>query len=252
MFSEKRHQLILAIIQQQQSATVQQLSQELGISESTVRRDLNYLAQQGLVNKVHGGASAVVQEFISHEPDMSTKESLFTREKESIGRYAASLIHGDDFVFIDAGSTTIQIVNAISGDALNATYVTNGLAHTRVLARKGCSVYVPAGRIKPRTEAIVGTGVVNSLRRYNFTKAFMGTNGISSDRGFTTPGIEEAELKLAVIRSAYECWFVADESKFDKVYAAGICELSRAGIITNWLPDNAYRQFTTIKETDVR
>ncbi len=250
MIAEKRHQTILDILNRQQSATVQQLAQELGTSESTIRRDLITLDNQGRLNKVHGGATALHQQFYANELDMMTKEGLYLPEKESIGRYAASLIHAGDFVYVDAGSTTIQLVNAISGEALKAIYVTNGLAHTRALARKGCMVYVPAGRIQQRTEAIVGTAVMNSLRRYNFTKAFLGTNGISLERGFTTPGIEEGELKAAVVQSAYESWFLADASKFGKVYSAGICELTRGSIITNRLPDLQYREYTSVKETE--
>ncbi len=250
MIAEKRYQMILDILDRQRSATVQQLSEALSTSESTVRRDLIALDSQGRLRKVHGGAAVLERQFYSHEPDMMTKEGIYVPEKERIGRYAASLIRADDFVYIDAGSTTIQLVNAIGGEALNATYVTNGLAHTRALARKGCTVYVPAGRIKQTTEAIVGAAVLTSLRRYNFTKAFMGVNGISLDRGFTTPGIEEGELKAAAIQSAYESYFLADRSKFDKVYAAGICDLSRSSIITDRLPDEAYRKHTSIKETD--
>lgn len=250
MIAEKRYQTILEILNRQKSASVQQLAEELNISESTIRRDLIALASQGRLNKVHGGATVVEKQFYSHEPDMVTKEGMYTQEKENIGRYAASLIKAEDFVYIDAGSTTIQLANAISGEALKATYVTNGLAHTRILARKGCVVYVPAGRVKQRTEAIVGAAVLNSLHRYNFTKAFMGVNGISIERGYTTPGIEEGELKAAAIQSAYESWFLADESKFNKVYAAGICDLVQSTIITNRLPDPKYRELTLIKETD--
>lgn len=251
MIAETRYQMILDILNRQKSATVQQFAEALGISESTVRRDLVALGEQGRLNRVHGGATVLEQQFYSHEPDMMTKEGIFTREKQLIGQYAASLIREEDFVYIDAGSTTLQLVNAISGEALNATYVTNGLAHTRALARKGCTVYVPAGRIKQRTEAIVGAAVLTSLHRYNFTKAFMGVNGISLDRGFTTPGIEEGELKAAAIQSAYESWFLADESKFDKIYAAGICDLSRSSIITNRLYDERYREHTSIKEIEI-
>lgn len=181
---------------------------------------------------------------------MVTKESLYMQEKERIGACAAALIRKDDVVYIDAGSTTLQLANAISGYALEATYVTNGLAHTRVLARKGCTVYVPSGRVKPTTEAIVGTAVLSSLRRYNFTKAFVGANGISIKRGFTTPGMEEAELKAAAIESAYECWIVADHSKFEKTYAAGFCALNKAAIMTDCLPDQTYRDYTTVREAD--
>lgn len=252
MITENRYQLILEILEKHRSATVQQLAEQTGASESTIRRDLTALDSQGQLKKVHGGATLIVQHprpYLVAEADMTTKEGLYMREKERIGASAAALIRKEDVVYIDAGSTTLQLVSAVSGDALEATYVTNGLAHTRVLARKGCTVYVPAGRIKPTTEAIIGTAVLSSLRRYNFTKAFMGANGISIERGFTTPGMEEAELKAAAIESSYECWIVADHSKFGKICSAGFCDLIKASIITDSLPDPAYRDYTTVKET---
>lgn len=248
MITENRHRFILEILARQKSATVQQLAEELHTSESTIRRDLAALDSQGMLRKVHGGATVIGKSYLSQEADMLTKEGLYVPEKKLIGRAAAALIKRDDFVYIDAGTTTLQLAHAISGDALEASYVTNGLAHTQVLARKGCTVYVPSGRIKPTTEVIIGTAVMNSFRRYNFTKAFMGTNGISIESGFTTPGIEEAELKAAAIHSALECWVLADESKFGKVYSAGFCDLIRATIITNHLPDKAYLDYTTVRE----
>lgn len=250
MIAENRYQMILEVLIRQKSVTVQQLAEMLDISESTIRRDLIALDSQGRLKRVHGGATLLESQFYSNEPDMTTKEGLFIKEKEQIGRCAASLIKADDLVYIDAGTTTLQLVHAIDGEALSATYVTNGLAHTRVLARKGCTVYVPGGRIRERTEAVVGGAAMNSLRRYNFSVAFMGTNGISLERGFTTPDIEEGELKAAAIASARQTWFLADESKFDKIYASGICDLGRGAIITNRLPEEKYREFTVVKETD--
>lgn len=252
MIAETRHQMILDILHKQKSASVQELSEQLHISESTIRRDLIVLDRQGKLTKVYGGAMAMNMEssYDPYEPDMDTKEGLYVEEKKRMGQYAASLIRADDFVYIDAGTSTIHLVNAIDGDAKKAVYVTNGLLHTRILARKGCIVYVPAGRVKPRTEAIVGAAVLNSLRRYNFTKAFMGANGISIERGFMTPTIEEAELKAAAIQSSLESWFLADESKFNKICAAGICDLGQANIITNRLPDVRYAKKTLVKEID--
>lgn len=250
MISQQRYEMILSIVRRERTATVQDLAQALGASESTVRRDLIALERQGRLSRVHGGAAVTEQTLSAQEQDMDTKQSLFTTEKQAIGRYAAGLIRSGDFVFLDAGSTTLHLANAVSGPALEATYVTSGLAHTRVLCRKGCTVYVPAGKVRQRTEALIGAAAVNCLHGYNFTKAFMGVNGISLQHGFTTPGIEERELKLAAIQSAQECWFLADESKFDQVYTAEICPLSRAGIITNRLPDPKYHHYTTIKEVE--
>lgn len=251
MISEKRYEMILELLQRQRTATVQQLARELHTSESTIRRDLVALDRQGRLMRVHGGASLNQSVHSSAEPDMDTKEGLFIQEKQLIARYALGLIRGDDFVYLDAGTTTLQLANAITGEALNATYVTNGLAHSRVLCRKGCKVYVPAGTVRQRTEAIVGARAVNCVRDYSFTKAFLGVNGISLERGFTTPGIDERELKRTAIESARESWFLADASKFDQITPAVICPLSRCGIITNRLPVPRYRDYTTIQEVEL-
>ena len=249
MIPETRQRLLLDLLRQQRTASVQELAQTLETSVSTIRRDLLALDEKGLLQKVHGGA-AVKEQQSAEELDMLTKEGLKLPEKQAIGRAAAAMIRADDFVFIDAGSTTLQLVRAIEGEALQAIYVTNGLAHTRVLTQKGCSVYVPGGRIRPRTEAIVGATALESLSRYNFTKAFLGVNGVSADRGYTTPGIDERELKAAVVRQARESWFLADDSKFGMVFSAGICAMQTAFLITNRLPDEKYRNLTTIKEAE--
>ena len=248
MISEKRYELILEKLRRDRSATVLQLAQEIGVSESTVRRDLIALDGQGLLSRIHGGAVLNRQVLSAHEPDMDTKEGMNIREKQAIGRYAAGLIRSKDFVFLDAGTTTLQVAHAVSGEALEATYITNGLTHARVLCRKGCNVCVLAGQVRQRTEAIVGASALNCLHGYNFTKAFLGVNGIAIPQGFTTPGIEERELKLGAIQSAQECWFLADHSKFDQSFTAIICPLPRVGIITDKVPNPKYRTYTVIQE----
>ena len=250
MLADTRYQIILETLRRQRSVTVQELADLLDTSVSTVRRDLITLDSQGLLNKVHGGASLSESQLSSAEPDMSTKEGLNIAEKQAIGLAAAAMIRPDDFVFIDAGSTTLQLVNALEGEALQAVYVTNGLAHIRVLTQKGCTVYVPGGRIRQRTEAVVGAMAINSLRQYNFTKACLGVNGVSLLRGFTTPDVEERELKATVLQAAAECWFLADHTKFERVYPAAICGIRSAFLLTNHLPNEEYRSLTTIKEAD--
>ncbi|MBP5291778.1 MAG: DeoR/GlpR transcriptional regulator [Lachnospiraceae bacterium] len=248
MIAETRRQRILELLQQQKAVSVAQLAELLDSSVSTIRRDLIALDEQGLLNRVHGGAAIDDTQLTAVELDMLTKESIQQPEKEAIGRAAASMIRPDDFVYIDAGSTTLQLVKAIEGEALKAVYVTNGLAHTRALTQKGCSVYVPGGRIRQRTEAIVGATALSSLNRYNFTKSFLGVNGIDVVRGYTTPGIDERELKAFVAHRSKECWFLADESKFGKIYPAEICPIGSAFLLTNHLPDEIYRSLTTVKE----
>ena len=164
---------------------------------------------------------------------------------------AAQLINADDFVFIDAGSTTLELVRALAGDALKASYVTNGVAHARALARKGCRVYLPGGLLRPQTEAIVGAAAVSSLQQYNFTKAFMGANGVALEAGFTTPDPEEAAVKATVVHRARESWFLVDDAKFARICPAVIADLHSGAILTNRCPNPKYKQYTLVKETEL-
>ena len=187
MLAEERFAQILALMAEKRTATVQELCEALNASESTIRRDLNELDRLGKVNKVHGGATLPDSQFRADEPTMAAKESLAVAEKRAIANAAAALITAEDFVYLDAGSTTLSLARAISGPALDAAYVTNGVAHARLLAQKGCRVCLPGGLLRPQTEAIIGAAALQSLQQYNFTKAFMGANGVALDAGFTTP-----------------------------------------------------------------
>jgi DeoR family fructose operon transcriptional repressor len=251
MLAEERFGQILDLLNKQRTATVQELCEALGTSESTIRRDLTELDRLGKLNKVHGGATLPDSRFLADEPTMEAKESQAVEQKRSIAQAAAKLINADDFVFIDAGSTTLELVRALAGDALKASYVTNGVAHARALARKGCRVYLPGGLLRPETEAIVGAPTVTSLQRYNFTKAFMGANGVALDAGFTTPDPEEAAVKAAAVHRAREAWFLVDDAKFSRIYPAVIADLQGGAILTNRCPNPKYKQFTLVKETEV-
>ena len=186
MLAEERFALILNLLAEKRTATVQELCEALNASESTIRRDLTELDRQGRLNKVHGGATLPDGQFLADEPTMAAKETLAVGHKRSIAQAAADLVRAGDFVYIDAGSTTLAMVRALSGSALDAHYVTNGIAHARLLAQKSCNVCVPGGLLRPKTEAIIGAAALTSLQQFNFTKAFLGANGVALGAGFTT------------------------------------------------------------------
>lgn len=251
MLAEERFDLILELLNRQRTATVQQLCEALNASESTIRRDLNELDRLGKLIKVHGGATINDSRYFAEEPTMEDKQSQAVEQKRSIARAAAKLIKAEDFIFIDAGSTTLELVRALEGEALKATYLTNGVAHARLLAQKECHVLLPGGVLRPRTEAIVGTAAVLSLQQYYFTKAFMGANGVSLEAGFTTPDPEEAAFKAAAVRRARESWFLVDDAKFARICPAVVAPLHEGAILTNRCPDPKYQQNTLVKETEV-
>ena len=126
---------------------------------------------------MHGGATLPDSPFRTDEPTMAAKEELAVSQKQSIAQAAAELILPEDFIYLDAGSSTLALARALSGPALNASYVTNGVAHARLLAQKGCRVFLPGGLLRPQTEAIIGAAALTAIQQYNFTKAFMGANG---------------------------------------------------------------------------
>ena len=127
MLAEERLSRIMKLLSQQRTATVQELCEALDASESTIRRDLNELDRMGKVNKVHGGATLPDSQFLADEPTMAAKEALAVVQKKCIAKAAAALITAEDFVFLDAGSTTLALVRELSGPALDARYVTNGV-----------------------------------------------------------------------------------------------------------------------------
>ena len=245
MLTEERHHEILDLLNRRGAVTVIELTKLLKTSESTIRRDLNALARIGKLNKVHGGATAL-ERVMQDEQDMQVKSERFQREKEEIAQYAASLIRDGDFIYIDAGSTPDKLVDAIN--IINVTYVTNGINHARKLTQKGCKVYVIGGQFKPVTEAIIGAQALKSIETFNFTKCFLGTNGIDKICGYTTPDVEEGLVKAEAIKRSFVSFVLADHSKFDAVSAAVFGQLRQACIITDELPDPSYQDITVVKE----
>ncbi len=246
MLTEERYAAILEILRNKNAVTVIELTEMVGASESTIRRDLNALDAMGKLNKVHGGATAIEREFILNEDSVSVKEQLNVEEKKAIARYAVTMIQDDDFIFIDAGTTTRWLIEYI--EASNAAFVTNGIPQAKLLMKKGLKTYMIGGMAKPVTEAIVGADAVNHMKKYNFSKCFLGTNGIHLDYGFTTMDVEEAMVKTEALNHSYAGIILADSSKFGKVTAVTFAGIEKACIITDKVRNDKYRDATIIKE----
>ena len=230
MLTEERFAKIVKIVNQEGTVTVLELAQAIGISESTIRRDLNQLDKLGRIRKVHGGATAVVLMSDGHERNMQEKYSRNIEEKRAIAAYAATLVHPNDFVFLDAGSTTEQMAEYLEENT--AFYVTNGITLAQKLAARGFKTMLLAGRVKASTDAVIGMEAVSSLARYHFTRGFFGTNGITVAEGFTTPDLEEAANKRAAMEHCRQCYVLADNSKFDTLSNVSFGELGKAKIVT--------------------
>ena len=231
MLTQQRHEAILRQLQENGAVSVTELTEQLNTSESTIRRDLLALDRMGKLHRVHGGATQTNRQFLLSEDDIEEKISKNIDEKRLIAQYAAEQVQPGDFVFLDAGTTTLLMLDYMA----------------RELARRGFRAIILGGELKAVTEAVVGLAAAQNLNQYNFSKAFIGTNGVSAKYGYTTPDTDEAFLKSAAIDRSFVSYVLADSSKFGKVSTVTFGTLNSSAIITDHLPDQRYAEQTVVK-----
>lgn len=248
MLINKRQNSILDILNIKGSVALQDLRKEFGVSESTIRRDLSYLHSKNLLIKVFGGAIKIKKSLNTIEEKVAFRREQNKKEKITVAKYAASLIEAHDFIYLDAGTTTEYMIPYIKEKT--ASFVTNAVSHALKLAYNDFDVILIGGSLKNATEAIVGSVAYLNLERYNFTKSFIGVNGINKKNGFTTPDINEAIIKETAILNSKEPYIVCDSSKFYNISPARFGKIDSAYIITEKLPDESYRNCDNIIVVD--
>ena len=248
MLQQERMERIVAELASSGAVKVAQLASALHVSESTIRRDICMLNDSGRLKKVFGGAVALQPHIKTVEEDIADRAETRVQEKLCIARYAAAFITDEDFVFIDAGSTTENMIDFLQ--AKRAVYVTNGLTHGRKLAQRGFRLYMSGGRLKGATLSLIGAEAMDFIRRCNFTKCFMGADGVDTLRGYSTPDIDEAQFKTEVLRHSRQAYILADSSKFGVISAVTFGRIEEATIITDRLADDAFRRLTVINEAE--
>lgn len=199
----------------------------LDSSESTVRRDLDELESEGKLHRVHGGAESIhtMQEELSNQ-EKSVKNS---QEKMRIAERALDYIFDKDVIFIDAGTTTEFIIDKL--EHRNVTVVTNSIHHAARLVDMNIKTIIIGGVVKVTTDASVGSVALSQIKKMNFDKAFIGMNGIDSDF-LTTPDMEEAVIKKAIINNAKSSFILADASKIGQVSFINVSPIDDLTIIT--------------------
>lgn len=250
MLTEKRYEIILSLLEERKSITVPELKELLKTSESTIRRDLTALDQAGRLVKVFGGAVLTESGITAAELSVAQKEDVNRAEKEIIARYAASLIKPNDFIYLDAGTTTGYMIEHITQK--KATFVTNAVAHAKRLAAAGMKVLLIGGELKGTTEAVVGNQAILSIQSYHFTKGFFGTNGITKKEGFTTPDSNEALVKKTAFERSRRAYIVADSTKFGNISSVTFADFEDAVILTEQKPSAGYHScgnITVVNET---
>lgn len=246
MFATERQKLILDEIKRKLRVKVIDLVEEIGVSESTVRRDLQELEEKGLVQRTHGGA--ILAGKSSFEPTMGEKSEVMQEEKDYIANLAVSQIKDNDTIFLDSGTTTLKIAELIEGK--NLTVLTNSMPIAQVLSKKEeVSLILAGGQLRWQTDALVGPVTEEFIRKFRVDKVFLGANGLSIQEGITTPNVIEAYTKRAMIEIAKEVIVVADHTKFEKTYFASISPLKNIDyIITDFnISQEVLEKFTEVE-----
>ena len=239
MLTEKRHKIILEMLQEKRSITVAEIKDKLGISESTIRRDLNSLDRERKLTKVFGGAVALDVMPSVTELSVPQKLQVNEQEKRCIARYAASLIPPDSLIYLDAGTTTGYMLEYPMEKSV--TFVTNAVEHARRLAVAGYRVLLVGGELRGTTEAVVGAQAVLAIQEYHFTMGFFGTNGISLRYGCSTPDSSEALVKKTALYQCSKVYVLADSTKFDEVSSVSFAGYKDVQFISERIPQGYER-----------
>lgn len=245
MLAEDRQDRIVRLVREAGSLTVLELAQALETSESTVRRDLVALDAAHRLSKVHGGATSLERAHVRRDLTIPERSDLHTAEKQAIARYAAALVEPESFVYIDSGSTTLQLASVLP-DLPRTAYVTNSVGHARRLSERGLKVVVLGGELKAETEALVGPDATATLDRYHFSCGFWGANGVTAKQGFTTPDIEEAQIKRMALEHTEHAYVLCDASKFGMVAPVKFADFDQATIVTGPAVPEEYRAFGNV------
>ncbi len=241
MLAPQRHQLIVEHVRTEGSARVRTLAERLDVSEMTIRRDLDLLAEQRLIDKVHGGATRVIDNS-SYEPGFDAKQERQRSEKDLIARRAIDFIPANSSIGLTAGTTTWTLAQRL-GATDNLTVVTNApsIAQTLYGTTSTIGSIVLTGGVRTRSDALVGPIATRALDQMHIDVLFLGVHGMDVEHGFSTPNLDEAEVNRAFVAAARRVVVLADHTKWGTRGLAQIAPLTVADhvISDHLLPPDA-------------
>lgn len=231
MLAQQRQALILEEVRRNGGVRVSDLTRQLNVSDMTIRRDLEALAERGLLEKVHGGATSIA-EHSTDEPGFEAKSFRQRREKEAIAKYAASRVRPGSAIGVSAGTTTHALAPYLC-EVPGITVVTNSIPVADVLYRAGRpdQTVVLTGGLRTPSDALVGPFAVSAIRALHLDLIFMGVHGMDGRSGFTTPNLMEADTNRALVSAGRKLVVLADHSKWEMVGISSIAALADADVL---------------------
>ncbi|MBB5153680.1 DeoR/GlpR family DNA-binding transcription regulator [Saccharopolyspora phatthalungensis] len=231
MLAKQRQEVILDEVRRTGAVQVGDLVLRLGVSDMTIRRDLDALARRGLVEKVYGGATSMIGRS-TDEPGFEAKSVRQLAEKEAIARLAAEQVRPGTAIGLSAGTTTWTLARHLD-DVNDLTVVTNSVRVADALQQRGRTdrTVVLTGGVRTPSDALVGPVAVQSLRSLHLDLVFLGVHGMAPRAGFTTPNLSESETNRALAEAAGRLVVVADSSKWSTVGISTIVDFAEVDLL---------------------
>ena len=221
----QRRERIQAYLASHKIVATSDLCELLDVSEATIRRDLEWLEHEGVVERTHGGA--ILSQQLNSEQEYQQREQRYPEEKRAIGALAASLIEDGDIVFINSGTTSTQIIRHIRYE-LDATIITNNLFSTLEVGEVGYELILLGGEFQPKSNSVGGRFAMDNLSQIYADKVFFGVDGISPKYGCTVPTSTEAEvMRYMIERTTGPVSVVTDHSKWGVVSNFEVATISQ-------------------------
>ncbi len=241
LLAEPRRMKILDWLQEEGSARVRDLRVAFGVSEATIRQDLEKLESDGHVSRQHGGA--FLRTLPKQVETLSLQHMENIEKKRKIGVKAASLVGDGETIILDAGSTTTEVAHNLLGRSA-LTIITNALNIALMLgAVPGYAVHMPGGQFKPPTLSLSGDRAADYFQDVLAGKLFLATAGVALDTGLTYPSFADLQLKQAMIKAASHVYLVADSTKINR---SSFTRLGTLDVINSFVTDDG------IREEDIR
>ncbi len=248
MFQIERQNKILNHLNMAQKANTEELASIFDVSKVTIRRDIDALAEKGLLIKTHGGAIAIKNTLLNEIP-YSTRNESNREEKEKIGIMAADLIEDGDTIILDSGSTTLEIAKNIKQK--NVTIITNDVSIVMELSHTKNKIIVCGGSLNSPAFSLIGNEAVEFFKKIHVNKTFLGCDALDLDFGVSNRTFDEVNIKRAMIRAAEKVIIVTDNSKLDKKVFCHLCDVSVFDTIVINDIDERYRKLFTEKDVNV-
>jgi DeoR/GlpR family transcriptional regulator of sugar metabolism len=235
MLPAMRRARIIELLRRDGMAALKDLSDALGVSVSTLRRDVEYLCDSGHLERTHGGAMLAVSRTQGFEPSPEIAQELESDAKRAIGRRAAELIQPGQTVIFDSGTTTAAAARAAVARGVSFTAFTNDLEIARTLSSSSSiQTYVSGGVVRAGSTTLIGSGALQSIARLRADIAFVGTHALTPD-ALSDTSIELAEIKRAILASAEKVVLLVDSTK---VFSRAFCEFGRTSDLTLVITDS--------------